>query len=123
MMNLCWPCGTPAQQLDRPLYDSNTLAILAHRYQPSLMNALINQNNNIAHDNNSQILTSTSNNNNNNNNINTSNTNNNNNNIINSNTNLNINNNNNDENEIETTTASNRNNPAKRIWRPLDLMK
>uniref|UniRef100_A0A6G1SG63 Segmentation protein Runt n=1 Tax=Aceria tosichella TaxID=561515 RepID=A0A6G1SG63_9ACAR len=44
MMNSCWPYGGSAQQmnpLDRPLYDSRTLAMLARQYQPSIMSALL----------------------------------------------------------------------------------
>lgn len=45
MMNSCWPYGGSAQgmnPLERPLYDSRTLAILARQYQPSIMSALLN---------------------------------------------------------------------------------
>lgn len=46
MMNSCWPYGSAAQQLnltslDRPLYDSRTLSLLARQYQPSIMSALL----------------------------------------------------------------------------------
>lgn len=43
MMNSCWPYGsTQMNPLDRPLYDSRTLAMLARQYQPSIMSALLN---------------------------------------------------------------------------------
>jgi len=43
MMNSCWPYGSAPQinPLDRPLYDSRTLAMLARQYQPSIMSALL----------------------------------------------------------------------------------
>lgn len=47
MMNSCWPYGMSSQNinnmnpLDRPPYDSRTLALLARQYQPSIMNALL----------------------------------------------------------------------------------
>lgn len=126
MMNSCWPYGASAQQLnlsslDRPIYDSNTLAMLAQRYQPSsIMNALIsslaNNQSTLADDNNNNHnhndhengmthtrLTMTN---------------------IDSNH-SNCNNNESNENE-QTTTNENRSNNTNlkgRIWRPLDIMK
>lgn len=130
-MNTCWPYGGSSQQLnlsslERPLYDTQALAMLASQYQPSLMNALFNftapSQRNTIDDNNhhtSQRLTT-----------------NNNSNHHNSNHNNNGNNHNNDStddsthtsNENEQTNQENNNsnnangNPAKKLWRPLDIM-
>lgn len=98
-MNSCWPYGGSAQQLnlsslDRPLYDSRTLAMLARQYQPSIMSALINLTANQSttdDNNNSQRLTSTT-------------------------------NGSSDEQTNENNSNSNTNNSAKKLWRPLDIM-
>jgi len=101
MMNSCWPYGASTQQLnlaslDRPLYDSRTLAMLARQYQPSIMSALLSlsTNQNTTDDNNnnsSQRLTSTTN-----------------------------------ESSDEQATENNPNSntsPTKKLWRPLDIMR
>lgn len=97
MMNSCWPYGGSTQQLnlaslDRPLYDSRTLAMLARQYQPSIMSALLSlsTNQNATDDNNNapQRLTSTT------------------------------------TNESgDEQTRENNSNSARKLWRPLDIMR
>lgn len=100
MMNSCWPYGGSTQNmninpLDRPLYDSRTLAMLARQYQPSIMNALLSlsTNQNALNDNNntSSRLTSTTNE------------------LA-------------DEPHNENNSNSNTN-ATKKLWRPLDIMR
>lgn len=101
MMNSCWPYGGSTQQLnlaslDRPLYDSRTLAMLARQYQPSIMSALLSlsTNQNAPDDNNNstpQRLTSTT-------------------------------NESSDEQASESNSNSNANSTRK-LWRPLDIMR
>lgn len=99
-MNSCWPYGGSAQQmnlnpLDRPLYDSRTLAMLARQYQPSIMSALLslstNQNTTDDNNNTSQRLSSTT-------------------------------NELNDEQQNENNSNPN-SGSAKKLWRPLDIMR
>lgn len=128
-MNTCWPYGGSSQQLnlsslERPLYDTQALAMLASQYQPSLMNALFNftapsQRNTIDDNHHTSQRLTTNNNSNHNHNHNNSN-----------------NNHNNDStddsthtsNENEQTNQENNNsnnangNPGKKLWRPLDIM-
>lgn len=103
MMNSCWPYGGSTQQLnlaslDRPLYDSRTLAMLARQYQPSMISALLTSlstNQNTTDDNNnnnSQRLTSTT-------------------------------NESNDEQTNENNNSNLNTSSAKKLWRPLDIMR
>lgn len=100
MMNSCWPYGGSTQQLnlaslDRPLYDSRTLAMLARQYQPSIMSALLslstNQNTTDDNNNDSQRLTSTT----------------------------------NEPNDDQTNENNSNSNTSstKKLWRPLDIMR
>lgn len=102
MMNSCYPYGLSTQQmnlasLDRPLYDTRALAMLARQYQPtSIMSALLsltnNQNTTDDNNNSSQRLTST----------------------------------NSETNDDSTNNENNSNsnaNSTKKLWRPLDIMR
>lgn len=112
MMNSCWPYGGSAQQLnltslDRPLYDSRTLAMLArsHPYtNQSLMSALLslstNQTSTPDDNNNSQSHQ----------NIRLTNTN------SGSNNELNV-------NEQANDAHNSNGSSAKKLWRPLDIMR
>lgn len=154
MMNSCWPYGPNSAQpmnlgpLDRPLYDSRTLAMLARQYQPaSIMSALLslstqNQNSNNLnqtsnnHDTTTTTLDTTTNNihdsiddNNNNAQIQRSrSTNNNNSNNNTSNNNDTGESNGEDDDEEEETNENNNStnsNSEKKpsLWRPLDIMR
>lgn len=111
MMNSCWPYGGSTQQLnlaslDRPLYDSRTLAMLARQYQPSsIMSALLSLSVADDNNNNSQRLTSTTNS------------------INNSNNNSNNNTTSDHEQTNENNSNSNSTNSTKKLWRPLDIMR
>ena len=97
-MNSCWPYGGSTQQmnpLDRPLYDSRTLAMLARQYQPSIMSALLslstNQNNTDDNNNISSRLNDQT-------------------------------TERNDSQHTENNSGSNAN-ATKKLWRPLDIMR
>lgn len=104
MMNSCYPYGLSTQQmnlasLDRPLYDTRALAMLARQYQPtSIMSALLsltnNQNTTDDNNNSSQRLTSTNN----------------------SET-------NDDSTQNENNNSNSTTNSTKKLWRPLDIMR